>query len=64
MSLRLKIIQTWQECGSLRETAQRLSVSRNTVRKWVQRFLTEGEAGLGDRSHRPHHSPRRTPPEV
>ena len=64
VKLRLKIVRTFQECGSLRETARRLSISRNTVRKWVRRFLAEGEAGLVDRSRRPHHSPRRTPPEL
>ena len=36
----------------------------NIVRKWVRRFLAEGEAGLVDRSSRPHHSPRRTLPEL
>jgi transposase InsO family protein len=30
------------------------------VRKWRDRFLTEGEAGLEDRSSRPHRSPNRT----
>ena len=64
VKLRLKIVRTFQECGSLRETARRLSISRNTVRKWVRRFLAEGEAGLVDRSRRPHTSPRRTPPEL
>jgi len=53
-----------KKCGSLRETARRLSISCNTVRKWVKRHLTEGEAGLVDRSRRPHHSPRSIPPEV
>jgi len=62
--LRLRIVNTWKECGSLRETARRLSISRNTVRKWVRRYQEEGEAGLVDRSRRPHTSPRRTPQEV
>jgi len=64
VNLRLKIVHTWQQCESLRDTARRLSISRNTVRKWVRRYLAEGEAGLVDRSRRPHSSPRRTPPEV
>jgi transposase InsO family protein len=40
------------------------SVSRQTVRKWVQRYAVDGDAGLRDRSSRPQHSPtrlRRTP---
>ena len=64
VKLRLKIVRTFQECGSLRETARRLSISHNTVRKWVRRYRKQGKAGLVDRSRRPHHSPRRTPPEV
>ena len=64
VNLRLKIVHTWQECGSLRETARRLSISRNTARKWVRRYRKQGEAGLVDRSRRPHTSPRRTPKEV
>jgi transposase InsO family protein len=34
------------------------------VRTWVTRFEAEGEAGLVDRSSRPHSSPRRTPAAV
>ena len=30
MNFRLKIVRTFQECGSLRETARRLSIFRNT----------------------------------
>ena len=59
--LRLRIVGTWKECGSLRETARRLSISRNTVRKWVRRYQESGEAGLVDRSRRPHHSPPQHP---
>lgn len=48
----------------LRETARRLYISRNTVHKWVRRYLAEGEAGLRDRSQRPKRTPNRTPPQV
>ena len=41
--------------------AEAAGVSRATVYKWVRRFELEGEAGLTDRSSRPHHSPRRLP---
>jgi transposase InsO family protein len=34
------------------------------VRKWVGRFRAEGVAGLRDRSSRPHHLRKPTPPEV
>ena len=34
------------------------------VAKWWHRYVAEGEAGLVDRSSRPHSSPRRTPVRV
>jgi transposase InsO family protein len=39
--------------------AEQLDVSRATAYKWVRRYRAEGEAGLLDRSSRPHRSPRR-----
>jgi transposase InsO family protein/transposase-like protein len=44
--------------------AEQLGLSRATVYKWLARYREEGEAGLVDRSSRPHTSPRRTPVEV
>lgn len=41
-------------------TAERFQVDAKTVRKWRDRFLAEGAAGLFDRSSRPHRSPNRT----
>jgi len=46
---------------SIEATAERFQVDAKTVRKWRDRFLTEGEAGLEDRSSRPHRSPNQTP---
>jgi transposase InsO family protein len=40
--------------------AAQLGISRATAYKWVRRYRAEGEAGLLDRSSRPHRSPRRT----
>lgn len=45
-------------------TAERFQVDAKTVRKWRDRYLAEGDAGLFDRSSRPHHSPNRTPRSV
>ena len=45
-------------------TAERFQLDAKTVRKWRDRFLAEGAAGLRDRSSRPHHSPARTPGPV
>ena len=44
-------------------TAERFQVDAKTVRKWRDRFLAEGSAGLMDRSSRPHSSPNRTSAE-
>jgi transposase InsO family protein len=45
-------------------TAERFQVDAKTVRKWRNRFLAEGEAGLQDRSSQPRRSPKRTPGPV
>ena len=44
--------------------AKELGVSRQCAHRWVNRYQAEGEAGLIDRSSRPHRVPRRTPAEV
>jgi len=49
---------------SVAALARRFGVSRKTVYKWLTRYRTEGEAGLADRSRRPHTSPNRTGPAV
>ena len=46
------------------EVAKQVGVSRQTVHKWVRRFRAEGDAGLADRSSRPHSSPTRTSSKV
>lgn len=44
--------------------AKELGVSRQCAHRWVARFRAEGEAGLLDRSSRPHRCLRRTLAEV
>jgi len=44
--------------------AERSDVSWKTAAKWAQRYAEEGSAGMLDRSSRPHHQPRRTPPRL
>ncbi|GAW52586.1 MULTISPECIES: IS481 family transposase, partial [unclassified Nocardioides] len=44
--------------------AEAQGVSRQCAHRWVKRFREEGEAGLHDRSSRPHHCPSQTPVEV
>ena len=40
--------------------AAAMGISRKCVRTWITRYAAEGEAGLVDRSSRPHTSPTRT----
>ncbi len=49
---------------TIEATAERFQVDAKTVRKWRDRFLAEGPAGLRDRSSRPHSSPNRTPRSI
>lgn len=44
--------------------AKAQGVSRQCAHRWVARYDADGEAGLYDRSSRPHHCPSRTPGEV
>ncbi|MEU0508148.1 IS481 family transposase [Amycolatopsis sp. NPDC006125] len=44
--------------------AAEMGVSRATGHKWVRRFREEGQAGLADRTSRPHTSPTRVSAEV
>jgi transposase InsO family protein len=41
-----------------------MGISRQCAHKWVGRFDADGEAGLADRSSRPHAMPTRTPVKV
>jgi transposase InsO family protein len=44
--------------------AAAMGISRTCVQKWIGRFRREGEAGLRDRSSRPHTTPTRTSAHV
>jgi transposase len=57
---RKRLIETYQQTGSIRATARCWQTSRQVVRKWLRRFEQQGEDGLCDRSRRPHHSPNQT----
>ena len=45
----------------LRRAAERFQVSATTAKRWADRYRQLGEAGMVDRSSRPHRTPRRTP---
>src|SRR5262245_47499998 len=61
MSFRQEILRLAGQPGAnIREVCRRFQVSPKTFYKWLKRSRTEGEAGLRNRSRRPHQSPRRT----
>ncbi len=59
---RLLLVQRVLAGRPVAHVAPELGVSRATGYKWLARYRAEGLAGLGDRSSRPHTSPRRTDP--
>jgi len=61
---RLLIVQRHQARWKQAHIAAAMGVSRKCVKTWIDRYAAEGEAGLHDRSSRPHSMPRRTSPEV
>jgi transposase InsO family protein len=44
--------------------AKAMGISRQCAHRWVARYDAEGDAGLHDRSSRPHSMPTRTPADV
>jgi transposase InsO family protein len=62
---RLLLVQRVNDEGqAVAHVAKAMGVSRQCAHRWIDRFAAEGEAGLWDRSSRPHHSPTRTSPDV
>jgi len=54
------VVQHWP----VAHAAKAMGISRQCAYRWVRRWHADGEAGLTDRSSRPHHSPRRIPAVV
>jgi transposase len=52
-------IAAYQELGDAGAVCRRFGISRPTLRKWLRRYDAEGDAGLAERSRRPHQSPAR-----
>lgn len=61
---RLLIVQRHQAGWKQAHIAAAMGVSRKCVKKWIDRYAAEGEAGLVTRSSRPHTMPTRTSDEV
>jgi transposase InsO family protein len=55
------MIQRVEAGEAVSSVAEGLWLSATTVYRWWRRYRMEGEAGLQDRSSRPHHSPRARP---
>lgn len=61
---RLLVTRVIDDGRPVAHVAKELGVSRQCAHRWVNRYRLEGEAGLIDRSSRPHRCARRTPPAV
>jgi transposase InsO family protein len=58
---RLLMVRRHQAGWAKAHIAKAMGVSRKCVHTWISRFEADGEAGLGDRSSRPHTTPTRIP---
>ena len=54
------VVQQWP----VAHAAKAMGISRQCAYRWIRRWRVEGEAGLADRSSRPHRSPARNPAAV
>ena len=58
------LVRRVQQGMPIAHVAAAMGISRQCAHRWVARFDAEGDAGLFDRSSRPHRMPNRTPVEV
>lgn len=61
---RRRMIALWESGRTPTELSRQFGVSRQTIYTFIWRWREEGEAGLEDRSRRPHSSPRKTQPSI
>ena len=61
---RLLIVERARAGWKQAHIASAMGVSRRCVKRWLDRYRAEGDAGLHDRSSRPHHVANRTADEV
>lgn len=62
-SLRKHLVQDAQKLG-IKPAARRWGISKNTVRKWLRRYETNGNKGLKDGRQGPNKIPHKTSQEV
>ena len=60
----LLVERVCEQGWAVAHAARAQGVSRQCAHRWVRRFREEGEAGLEDRSSRPHRCPAQTPVEL
>lgn len=61
---RLLVQRVREEGWAVAHAAKAMGISRQCAHRWLARWDAAGEAGLVDRSSRPHRSPTRTPVAV
>lgn len=61
---RLLVRRVREQGMPVAHVARAMGVSRQCAHRWIARFETHGDAGLVDRSSRPHRMPTRTPAEL
>jgi len=61
---RRRLIDRIESGWSIAAAAESMNISRQCAHKWWSRWNAEGEAGLLDRSSRPHCSPNQTPAPI
>jgi transposase InsO family protein len=61
---RMLIVQRHHAGWKQAHIAAAMGVSRKCVKTWIERYRSEGDAGLLTRSSRPHSMPTKTMPEV
>lgn len=61
---RVLMVQRFQQGWAKAHIAEAMGLSRKCVHTWISRYEAEGEAGLHERSSRPHSMPTRTPVAV
>ena len=61
---RLIVQRVREEGWAVAHAAKAMGISRQCAHRWLTRWDAEGDAGLRDRSSRPHRTPNQTSPEV
>lgn len=65
LDLRTGMIEQWlTKEYSISELSESYGVSRKTIYKWIERYLSQGKSGLAELSRAPYHHPNTTPEET